>query len=129
MGASKTIAALLGPTLVAGAASVLLNLTAWPALAEQVFRDPPLILTSGFLLFVAGLAIIHAHNRWSGGWPVVVTIFGWLAMLGGLARILFPIRLAEVAVPLARNSVVLATVAAVFLVVGVFLSFKGYSPE
>jgi len=66
MTTSKFIAGLVGATLVAGAAAVLLNLGAWPALVEQGFRDPPLIFESGFPLFVAGLAIVRAHNRWEG---------------------------------------------------------------
>ena len=90
MRTSKTIAGLIGPTLVAVAVAVVLNLGSFPALAEQVSRDPALILLSGILLFVAGLAIVRAHNIWAGGWPVLVTVFGWLILLGGLARMLFP---------------------------------------
>jgi hypothetical protein len=119
----------MGPTLVAGAASVLLNLSDWPGLAERAFRDPSLIFVSGFPLFVAGLAIVRAHNRWSGGWPVIVTVLGWLALLGGLSRILLPIRLADIAIPLVHSTAVLATVAVVLLVAGAFLSFKGYSGD
>ena len=73
MTTSKSIAALIGPTLVAGAVAVLLNLGTWPVLVEQGFRDPALIFVSGFPLFVAGLAIVRAHNRWERGWPVLVT--------------------------------------------------------
>src|SRR5258707_14147610 len=73
MTTSKTIAGLIGPTLVAIAASMLLNIGSFPALAEQVSRDPALIFVSGILLFVAGLAIVRVHNRWTNGWPVVCT--------------------------------------------------------
>ena len=76
MRTSKTIAGLIGPTLVAVATAVLLNLGSFPALAEQVSRDPALIFLSGILLFVAGLSIVRAHNIWAGGWPVLVTVFG-----------------------------------------------------
>jgi hypothetical protein len=127
MTTSKTIAGLIGPTLVAGAAAVLLNLAAWPVLVAQAFRDPPLVFVSGFPLFVAGLAIVRAHNRWAGGWPLLVTVLGWLALFGGLSRILFPARLADIAVPAVQSPGVLATVAVVLLVIGAFLSFKGYS--
>jgi hypothetical protein len=129
MTTSKLIAGLVGPTLVAGAIAVLLNLGTWPALVEQAFRDPALIFVSGFPLFVAGLAIVRAHNRWEGNWPVLVTIVGWLALLGGLSRILFPTRLAPIAVGAVQSSGVLPGVAVVLLVVGVFLSLKGYSRE
>ena len=129
MTTSKSIAGLIGPTLVAGAVAVLLNLGTWPALVEQGFRDPALIFVSGFPLFVAGLAILRAHNRWEGSWPVLVTVAGWLALLGGLSRILFPARLASIAVGAVQTTGVLPAVAIVFLVVGAFLSFKGFSRE
>ncbi len=58
-----------------------------------------------------------------------MTVLGWLALLGGLSRILFPTRLADIAVPLVHSTGVLATVAVVLLVVGAFLSFKGYGRE
>ena len=66
MTTSKSIAGLIGPTLVAGAVAVLLNLGTWPALIEQGFHDPALIFVSGFPLFVAGLAVVRVHNRWEG---------------------------------------------------------------
>jgi hypothetical protein len=129
MTTSKLIAGLIGPTLVVGAVTVLLNLGTWPAMVEQGFRDPALIFLSGFPLFVAGLAIVRAHNRWRGGWPVLVTVVGWLALLGGFSRILFPTRLAPIAVGAVQRTGVLPAVAIVFLAVGTFLSFKGYSRE
>jgi len=127
MTTSKSIAGLIGPTLVVGAGAVLLNLGTWPALVERGFRDPPLVFESGFPLFVAGLAIVRAHNRWSGGWPVLVTMVGWLGLLAGISRILFPARLAPIAVGAVQRAGVLPAVAIVFLVIGAFLSFKGYS--
>ena len=129
MTTSKSIAGLIGPTLVAGAVAVLLNLDAWPALVERGFGDPALIFVSGFPLFVAGLAIVRTHNRSEGSWPVLVTVTGWLAFLGGLSRILFPTRLAAIAVGAVQSTGVLLAVAIVFLVVGAFLSFVGYSGE
>ena len=67
MTTSKMIAGLIGPTLVAIAAGMLLNLGSFPALAEQISRDPGLIFLSGFLFFVAGLAMVRTHNIWVRG--------------------------------------------------------------
>ena len=129
MTTSKTIAGLIGPTLVAIAAGMLLNLSSFPALAEQVSRDPALIFVSGILLFVAGLAIVRAHNLWTGGWPVLVTVLGWLAILSGLVRIFFPTGLAAIAGEIAQSTGLITAGAIVFLVLGAFLSFKGYSRD
>lgn len=32
----------------------------------------------GPVLFVAGLAVIRAHNRWRLDWTLLVTVLGWL---------------------------------------------------
>jgi hypothetical protein len=75
---SKMIAGLMGPRLVAIAVAMLLNFTSLPEMAEQISRDPGVIFLSGILLFVAGVAIVRAHNIWTGGWPVLVTVLGCL---------------------------------------------------
>jgi hypothetical protein len=129
MPASKTIAGLIGPTLAAMALGMLFNLTSFPALAEQVSREPALIFLSGVLLFVAGLAIVRVHNIWSGGWAVLVTIVGWVALIGGLIRILLPTRLAEIAAGFAENTGLITASGIVLLAIGAFLSFKAYAGE
>jgi hypothetical protein len=126
---SKMIAGLMGPTLVAIAGAMLLNFTSLPEMAEQISRDPGVIFLSGILLFVAGVAIVRAHNIWTGGWPVLVTVLGWLAILSGLVRMLLPIRLAELAVAFAQKPSGVIAGAAVLLVLGAFLSIKAYSRD
>ena len=71
---SKAIAGLIGPTLVAIAAALLLNLGSISAVLEPLSRDPALVLIYGMLLFVAGLAIVRVHNRWAADWSILVTI-------------------------------------------------------
>jgi hypothetical protein len=113
MTTSKTIAGLIGPTLVAIAAGMLLNIGSIPTLAEQVSRDPALIFVSGILLFVAGLAIVRVHNRWTSGC--------WLAVLGGLARMLFPTGLAAIAGGIGEITGAIIVGAIVLLGLGAFL--------
>ncbi len=126
---SRTIGGLLGPTFLAMGVSVLLNLGSLPAMVEQVAHDPALIYVSGILLFVAGLAIVRVHNIWSGGWPVLVTALGWLALLGGLVRMFFPNRLAGIAAQFADSRGLLAGSAVVLLLLGAFLSYRAYCRE
>jgi hypothetical protein len=54
MANSKTIAGLIGPTLVALAATLLINLNSISALVEPVSHDPALVIVSGVLSFVVG---------------------------------------------------------------------------
>jgi len=113
--------------LVALGASTLVNLGRLPNLVEQVAREPTLIMVSGMLLFVASLAIVRAHHYWRQDWSILVTLLGWLSLLGGLARILVPFQLADAMVGLGDQPLVDACAAILVLVVGVFLSYKGYA--
>jgi hypothetical protein len=123
---SKTIAGLIGPTLIALAAALLINLGSISTLVESVSHDPALVLVSGILSFVAGLAVVRVHNHWAGDWAVLVTILGWLLLIGGVVRILFPIWLAKMAANFAPNTGLIVGEGIVFLVIGAFLSYKAY---
>ncbi len=130
MSTSKTIAALLGPTLVASGAMVLANLDAMPALIEGMAQSPMLVVLAGYAAFVPGLAIVYFHNRWTGGWPVLVTVMGWLSLVVGLIRMIFPTQIAAMASKLApAPSGALIAIGVVFLLIGGFLSFKAFKRD
>lgn len=126
---SKQIAGLIGPTLIAVGAANLANLANMPVLVEQASHEPVLIYVSGVLMFVAGLAIARAHNQWRAGWPIIVTVLGWLLLLGGLSRMFFPSQLGQLAGGIAQSTAVPMTVSIVVLVIGAFLSFEAYAAK
>lgn len=123
---SKFIAGLIGPTLVAAGATVLLNQNLFPGVIGDILHNPALVMLAGFVTFVAGLAIVRLHNQWHGGWPVLVTIIGWLCIIGGLVRILFPVQLAEFAMQFILMHDAMPLAAVVMFIVGGFLSYKAY---
>jgi len=113
---SRRIAGLLGPTVIALAVSEAMNL--------RVMAEHPaavgLVYLNGTLLFVAGVAIVQVHNRWTRGWAVLVTVMGWFAILGGVMRMFAP------QATTAGATWVYGLLVAL-LAVGVVLTFKGYS--
>ena len=113
---SRRIAGLLGPTLMALAVSEAMNL--------RVMAEHPasvgLVYLNGTLLFVAGVAILQVHNRWTRGWPMLVTVMGWFAILAGVMRMFAPRATTSGAMWVYGLLVAL-------LAVGVVLTFKGYS--
>lgn len=128
--ASKTIAALLGPTLVATALMMLLNLGAMSGVIDELSKSPMLIVLAGYAAFVPGLAIVYFHNRWTGGWPILITLVGWLSVIVGLIRIVFPLQLAGIMAKAGPPlHAVLPVVGFVFLLIGGVLTFKGYGRE
>ena len=128
MSNSKYIAGFMGPLLAVIGLSMLLNPSLFPAMVSQLASNYGLVFVTGILALVAGLAIVRAHNIWEASWRVVVTIFGWLAIIGGVARMILPDRAAAIAGTFVDTG--LLTVAAiVLLALGAFLTFKGYATE
>ena len=126
---SRFLAGLIGPTACAVAVSMLINPGLVVDLAETVQGEIAFVLVAGLLALVPGLAIVMSHNLWRG-WPAVITIFGWLCVFGGLARILFPYQVLAAAAAAADTGTPAApAVAAALFFFGLFLSWKAFLPS
>jgi uncharacterized membrane protein HdeD (DUF308 family) len=117
MSPSKRIAGLVGPTLIALTVSETVNLDIWKT------NDPRVTYLNGLLLFIGGLAIVHAHNVWVRRWPVLLTLVGWLAMAAGLFRMFAPKSPQG-----GENAPTYALIAAI-CAVGVVLTIQAYRPS
>ena len=82
---SRRIAGLLGPALTLAVTAEL------PAVQPHLYdlQTPPVVYLSGLLAFVAGLAILRAHNVWTWRWPVLITLTAWAMVALGVARMFF----------------------------------------
>jgi hypothetical protein len=81
---SRQLAGLIGPTMVAIGATEASNMDIF---SNQI---APVVYLNGTILFVAGLAIVRAHNLWTWRWPVMLTLTGWVALIAGLWRMAAP---------------------------------------
>ncbi|MGE0062955.1 MAG: hypothetical protein AB7T86_12860 [Xanthobacteraceae bacterium] len=84
------LARLIGPPLVAAGVGVLFNGDVFRAIYEQFVISPALLYLSGAIVLPVGIAIVLAHNLWVKDWRVIVTVFGWLMVIGGVARMVAP---------------------------------------
>ena len=87
---SLFLARLLGPIFIAIAVGVLVNGAIFRAIAEESLRSHALIYLTGLFAITAGVAILLNHNVWAADWRVLITLFGWLAAIGGAQRIIWP---------------------------------------
>lgn len=120
---SKLIAGLLGPTLVAAAVSE------FPLVQPHLYDEQiaPLVYLTGVLMFIGGLAIVRAHNRWARDWTVLITLTGWALILLGLFRMFAAEQYRTGSAGTSPN--VFMVLEVVLIVVGLILTFQAYRPQ
>ena len=85
------LAKLLGLYLIAIAVAMLASKRRTLTTLDEMARSGPWMLFSGMVATSAGLAIVIGHNVWTGSaLTVVVTLFGWAALLKGISLLLVP---------------------------------------
>lgn len=83
---------LYGLFLVVLAAALACRRDATVATIAEFCGDAKLLLFFGMIGLAAGLAMVLAHNQWSGGAPtVVITALGWLMLVKSLLTLLLPV--------------------------------------
>jgi hypothetical protein len=126
METSRFLARLVGPFLVAIGAGLLINGDVYQQMAAQFLQNLGLIYLSGLLTLLAGLAIVNTHNVWTGDWRVIITIFGWLGIIGGALRIMFPQLVEAVGTGMLAQRSLIVGAWVVVLALGLWLSYVGY---
>jgi uncharacterized protein YjeT (DUF2065 family) len=59
-------------------------------LVRDMVSSPGLLFLGGVLALIVGSLVVTLHNVWSGGWVVIITVFGWMGLLKGITLTLFP---------------------------------------
>ena len=126
MQTSIFLAKLIGPVALVAAISLFLNRSTFIALAQEFMRSPALLYLSGLLTMTAGVAIVLAHNRWVAAWPVLITIFGWLAAIGGAARIALPTQTRKIGEAMLDKPMAMNIGGAIWATIGLIFCFYGY---
>jgi len=122
------LAKLIGPLLAAIGIALVFNADSFRVMAAEFIKSYSLIYIAGLLALTAGLAIVNTHNEWTGDWRVVITILGWLCVIGGVLRIVFPSFVGSIGASMltsTSNSWIIGE-GVVFLALGAWLSFMGY---
>jgi hypothetical protein len=118
---SKRIGGLVGPTIVA------MVVSEFPLVQPHLYdaQIPPVVYLSGVLMFVAGLAIVRAHNHWAKDWTVLITLTGWFFLALGLLRMFAASLYQRSSANTGASAFMILE--AFLLIIGLIITFKAYS--
>lgn len=122
MANSRQLGGLLGPAI-----GVIL-LSEFPLIQPHLYdaQIPPVIYLSGIIMFVAGLALVRAHNVWEKNWTFLITLAGWFLLLLGLVR-MFAASQYQQAIQRASSITFMVLEGCLFLA-ALTITFKAYGP-
>ena len=127
---SRTIflSRLIGLYCIVIALSMMTRRQATVETVTALLQNPSMMLIVGIITLAAGLAMVLAHNIWSGGaFAVIVTLVGWITLVKSLLFLFLPPEM-EAGLFLGqlhyRQLFYLYTV--ISLVLGVYLTYGGF---
>ena len=126
MNTSILIARYMGPVMLVASLAGLLNPKQMMAIFEDFIKSPALIFVAGIMALVMGLTLVNFHNLWVADWTVIITIFGWIGIGGGIIRMACPMFAIETGKKMMEHKTMLAVIAIINAVLGGFLTYQGY---
>jgi uncharacterized protein YjeT (DUF2065 family) len=81
---------ILGIVYLAVGAGLIINPDFYKKLVTEFSENPSAIYLGGLVALAIGYLLVTFHNIWVKDWPVIITIFGWVALIKGLFLLLLP---------------------------------------
>lgn len=126
MQTSLYLAKLMGPVLTVIGLFIVLRPERMRQIGREFLVSNALIFMSGIITLPIGIAIVISHNVWDSDWRVLITLFGWITVLAGIARLMLPDRIKLAGVSLLEKPKRIIIPGVVLIALGAFLTYKGY---
>jgi hypothetical protein len=126
MSTSLFLARLIGPVMLVIGLAVFANQRGFRDMAEEFMASRAMMFLAGIVLMPAGLAIVLTHNLWTADWRVLITIFGWLNVVGGAIRLAGPPFLTQTGRAMLKQPYFTPVAAAIWVILGLLFCFFGF---
>ncbi|MCX6760814.1 MAG: hypothetical protein NTZ84_01755 [Candidatus Nealsonbacteria bacterium] len=122
----SSIFQILGLTYLAIGLGMLTSPRFYKEMLIKMIDNEAVLFVTGLLVFVIGYFFVAYHNIWTGGRTIIITIFGWLALLKGLMMIVIPEKSVKLYNLIKISEGQLGVYGVIVFVLGVILAYFGY---
>lgn len=116
---------LIGLTYLCAGLGLLIHPKFQKNMLDGFVKNAGLVYTIAFPTLLVGFLLMAYHNEWVWKWTVIITIFGWAAMLKGITMFVLPELYQALAAKLENRTALLRVMAGVAAIIGAALLFIG----
>lgn len=127
METSIILAKVLGIFTIVKGLFILFKKADCKKLVDEMIDSHSATIVIGAVEFLAALFLVINHNVWSGGFPVVITLIGWIMLIDGLFALLMPHKtIMKIYKKINKDSFYNFGIVFCF-VIGIYLTLAGFS--
>lgn len=123
---SYFLAQLFGLSLAIFAAIMFMRPGMMRPMITEVGQNKLLTAFVSIAGIMGGLAVILTHNVWVMGWPVIITLFGWSALLKSITYMLAPDMITDMANMVYGSASRTRLVLVIAFALGLYLTGAGF---
>lgn len=105
---------------------ILINPGFYKQLFEDFFENAAVLYLGGVMALVFGCLIIAFHNTWAMDLSVIITIFGWLALIKGILILIRPKIMIALSKSMVKKESFLKIEAIAVFILGLAFSLLGF---
>ena len=98
-------------------------------LFEDFIENASALYLAGMATLVIGYLILAFHNTWTKDLSVIITIFGWLALIKGILILIQPKIMIALSKAMVKKESILKIEAIAIIILGLAFSFLGFCPK
>lgn len=123
---SLLLAKVIGLLLISVAAALLVNRKNIDLLFN-LYKQPGNVFITGILETALGIIFVLNHNIWTLDFRGIITVIGWVLLLRGVGRILFPSRIPRMLEKFKKMRSVFAPLLIFIFIIGLYLTYVGFT--
>lgn len=123
---SMFFAQVIGVYLFLWSLAMLIHATRYKKTMHEFLGNSALMAFAGGISLILGLIIVTTHNIWVTEWPILITVIGWLLILQGVMRIMFPDSTAKIWKDM-MASTAYTLISWIALLVSIYLLWAGFA--
>ncbi|HHT0592427.1 TPA: hypothetical protein ACTXXA_000288 [Legionella anisa] len=126
MDKSRFLSKVLGIYLIIVSLAMFANLQQFTIYVQELLKDAPLMLVTGFWTLIIGLLMVVSHNVWQWNWRLLITLIGWIILLKGASMIFYPHYVDRATLVFMQDTNIAYSAAGFELILGIILCYLGF---